>query len=342
MQGNPETQALLQIADLHVDFTSREGIVRAACGVSFDVLPGETLGLVGESGSGKSVTAQAILRIIPYPGRISAGSIVLRRSAKNGTERFIDIASLDEDGKEITDIRRHDISLIMQEPMSSLSPVHTIGNQIVEKIRLREKMAKKEAREQAVEILDKVGIPNAKTRLDAYTFELSGGMRQRAVIAMALAGKPSLLIADEPTTAVDVTIQAQIIRLLRHLQDELDMAILVITHDLGVVANLAHRVAVMYRGRIVEQGTVKEVFQSPLHPYTQGLIESVPDLADPVGERIKTIPGVVPHPFAVVSGCQFHPRCTKAIPGLCDRQIPLQTEPKPRHEVSCFLYQEAK
>ncbi len=337
-----QTNALLQITDLHVDFASREGVVRAASGVSFDVPSSETLGLVGESGSGKSVTAQAILRIIPHPGRITAGRIVLQRGARNVAERYVDIASLDEHGAEITDIRRHDISLIMQEPMSSLSPVHTVGNQIVEKILLREKMTKKEAREQAVELLDKVGIPNARSRLDAYTFELSGGMRQRAVIAMALAGKPSLLIADEPTTAVDVTIQAQIIRLLRHLQDELDMAILVITHDLGVVANLAHRVAVMYRGRIVELGTVEKVFQSPLHPYTRGLIESVPDLADPVGERIKTIPGVVPHPFAVVSGCQFHPRCPRMIPGVCDSEVPVQTEPEPGHKVSCFLYQEAR
>jgi len=343
-RGTTQTELLLQVSNLHIEFPSREGVVKAASGVSFNIHSGETLGLVGESGSGKSVTAQAILRIIPHPGRITGGEILFHQNAGqpgNGNPaQPVDIASLDGGGKKIINIRRHEISLIMQEPMSSLSPVHTIGNQIMEKMRLGSKMTKKEAREKSAELLDKVGIPNANRLLGAYTFEMSGGMRQRAVIAMALAGNPSLLIADEPTTAVDVTIQAQIIRLLHRLQDELDMAILVITHDLGVVANLAHRVAVMYRGRIVEQGTVEDVFQSPQHPYTQGLIQSVPNLADPPGKRIKTIPGVVPHPFAVIDGCQFQPRCSQMIPGVCDRQTPVEIERSREHKVSCFLHKE--
>ena len=335
---NPRAETLLKVSDLHVDFPSREGVVRATSGVFFDIQSGETLGLVGESGSGKTVTAQAILRIIPHPGRITAGSIVLRQSAANGSTQSVEITSLDDRGPQMGNIRRHEVSLVMQEPMSSLSPVHTIGNQIIEKLRLDQQMSKREARERAVELLDKVGIPNANRRIDAFTFELSGGMRQRAMIAMALASNPALLIADEPTTAVDVTIQAQILRLLRQLQDELGMAILLITHDLGVVANMAHRVAVMYRGKIVEQGSVRDVFQSPQHPYTQGLVESVPDLGDTPGTRITTIPGVVPHPFAVVPGCQFHPRCSQIIAGVCDRQDPFETERAPGHKVSCLLY----
>ncbi len=337
-QDTPEAATLVEVSDLHVDFPSREGVVQATRGVSFNIESGETLGLVGESGSGKTVTAQAILRIIPYPGRVTAGSIVLHRTATNGSASSVDITSLDDRGAQMVDIRRHEVSLVMQEPMSSLSPVHTIGNQIIEKVRLHAKMTKGEARERAIELLDKVRIPKASRLVDAYAFELSGGMRQRAMIAMALANEPTLLIADEPTTAVDVSIQAQIIRLLRQLQDEMGMAILLITHDLGVVANMAHKVAVMYRGRIVEQGSVVDVFHSPQHPYTQGLVDSVPDLADTQGTRITTIPGVVPHPFAVVSGCQFHPRCSQSIEGVCDRQDPSETEPLPGHKVSCFLY----
>lgn len=336
---NRPTETLLDVSDLHVEFPSREGVVRATTGVSFTIGRGETLGLVGESGCGKSVTAQAIMRIIPHPGVITRGSIVLQRTGTGDSVKSVDIASLDHGGNQISSIRRHDISLIMQEPMSALSPVHTIGNQIAEKVRLDVKVTKTEGRDRSIELLDMVGIPNPQRIVDAYTFEMSGGMRQRAVIAMALASSPVLLIADEPTTAVDVTIQSQILRLLQQLQEDLGMAVLVITHDLGVVANLAHRVAVMYRGSIVEQGSVADVFKAPQHPYTQGLIESVPDLADTPGERIKTIPGVVPHPYAVVPGCQFHPRCSKIIEGVCDRRVPSVTEPQQGHQVSCLLYE---
>ncbi len=339
-QATQRAESLVEVSDLHIEFPSREGVVHAASGVTFDIKVGETLGLVGESGSGKTVTAQAILRIIPHPGRITSGSITLHQTGADGSRQAVDLTSIDEGGKQIRSVRRHEISLIMQEPMSSLSPVHTIGNQIIEKVRLDRKMTKKDARERSIELLDMVGIPNAVRLIDSYSFEMSGGMRQRAVIAMALASSPSLLIADEPTTAVDVTTQAQILRLLSKLQDDLGMTILVITHDLGVVANMADRVAVMYRGRVVEQGPVLDVFESPQHPYTQGLVESVPDLSDAPGTQITTIPGVVPHPYAVVAGCQFHPRCSQIVEGVCDRRTPYETEPTPGHTVSCFLYEE--
>lgn len=329
---------LLEISDLHVDFPSREGVVRATSGVSFTIREGETLGVVGESGCGKSVTAQAILRIIPRPGKIASGSIRLYRPA-GGASDFVEITALGERSAEMNAIRRHEIALIMQEPMSALSPVHTVGNQIVEKVMLASSMGRQEASARAIDLLRLVGIPKAEQRIHTYTFELSGGMRQRAMIAMALAGNPRLLIADEPTTAVDVTIQAQILRLLRRLQDELGMAILIITHDLGVVANLAHRVAVMYRGKIVEQGSIREIFKSPKHPYTQGLLSSVPDLADQPGELIATIPGVVPHPYAVVPGCQFHPRCREFMPGICDHEPPRNIELSRGNEVRCYLYE---
>lgn len=329
------SQPLIDVVDLHVDFPSRDGVVHAASGVSFSIQPGETLGLVGESGSGKSVSAQAILRIIPRPGHISQGHIHFRREA--GVEP-IDLATMPDGSPELLRNRRRDISLVMQEPMSALSPVHTIGNQIIERVRLASDASKKDARDRAVELLQLVGIPNAKERINAYTFELSGGMRQRAMIAMALAGNPKLLIADEPTTAVDVTIQAQILRLLRHLQDELGMAILMITHDLGVVANLAHHVAVMYRGRIVEHGTANEIFSAPRHPYTQGLIASVPDMTGDGEGLIHTIPGVVPHPFTHVLGCDFHPRCSQFMAGVCDQAAPSNVEVAPGHSARCHLY----
>ena len=338
-QDTPHVEPLLEVSNLHVDFPSREGIVRAARGVSFSINSGETLGLVGESGSGKTVTAQAILRIIPKPGRVSSGSIVLNQTSESGAARPVNITSLDDRGRTMMTIRRHLVSLVMQEPMSALSPVHTIGKQIIEKLNLDAKRSRRDARKRTIELLDMVGIPNAARHLDAHTFELSGGMRQRAMIAMALASNPSLLIADEPTTAVDVTLQAQILRLLGRLQDELGMAILLITHDLGVVAQIADRVAVMYRGGIVEQGPVADVLGAPRHPYTQGLLESVPDLEDSEATRIATIPGVVPHPFAVVAGCQFHPRCSQVIPEICDQRAPFDTEGSPGHEVCCWLYE---
>jgi len=330
---------LLEIEDLHIGFSTREGLVRATSGVTFDIRPGETVGLVGESGCGKSVTAQAILRIIPKPGRIVQGKILLHTAEQIGVRKVTDITMLKENGETMMHIRRKDISMVMQEPMSALSPVHTIGNQIIEKIRLSSDAGLSKARERAIDLLELVGMPEAEQRIDAYTFELSGGMRQRAMIAMALASNPMLLIADEPTTAVDVTIQAQILRLLRQLQDDLGMSILMITHDLGVVANIAHRIAVMYWGKIVEKGPVLEIFQNPRHPYTQGLLGSITDIDLDDRERIRTIPGVVPHPYAVLPGCAFHPRCSEFMEGICDRESPKETEVGSAHMVRCFLYE---
>ncbi|GAI92862.1 unnamed protein product, partial [marine sediment metagenome] len=237
---------LLKIEDLHVHFKGREGVVTALRGVDLEIFKGETLGLVGESGCGKSVMSQSILRIIPKPGEIVKGQILLRQLLPGGKEEIVEITRLKDKGRQIREIRRHDISIIFQEPMTALSPIHTIGAQITEAIKLRWQVTEKEAKEQAIEVLKRVEIPKPHLWIDSYTFQLSGGMRQRAMMAIALASRPSLLIADEPTTAVDVTIQAQILALIKRLQKEMDMAVLIITHNLGVIAQLAHRIAVMY------------------------------------------------------------------------------------------------
>lgn len=328
---------LLTIQDLHVHFQTREGTVRALNGVDMTLYRGETLGLVGESGCGKSMTARAILRMVPYPGRIVKGDIHLYRKTDSDVED-IDLTALHEDGEEIRHIRGRDISMIFQEPMTSLSPVHTIGNQIIEAIRLHQGLNAQEARARAVEMLDLVGIPDANARVDAYPFELSGGMRQRAMIAMALSCNPSLLIADEPTTALDVTIQAQILELIVRLQEQFQMTVLMITHNLGVVAAMAHRVAVMYLGRIVEQASVDDIFHDPKHPYTQALLKSVPKVGEKTGQRLWAIEGNVPDPFVQIPGCPFHPRCHQFMPGVCDRQVPQPTTVGPDHMVSCLLY----
>ena len=330
---------IVSIRDLRVDFALREGEVHAISGLNLDIKAGETLGLVGESGCGKSVTMQAILRVIPSPGRIVGGEILFD-SEELGV---FDIAKVMSDGPEMISVRRNDVSVIFQEPMTSLSPVHTIGNQIIESIRLRKRITKKEARGLAIDMLEKVGIPQASVRIDAYTFELSGGMRQRAMIAMALASEPKLLIADEPTTAIDVTIQAQILELLARLQEEFGMSILIITHDLGVVASMADRIAVMYRGRAVEKSTAKEIFAQPLHPYTKGLIRSIPNMSDDENKTLLwNIRGTVPHPYAVVSGCPFHPRCDEFISGTCDVVVPEEIPISKEHSTSCHLFSQEK
>ena len=326
---------LLTIRNLRVDFRTREGVVEALAGVDLDVHRGETLGLVGESGCGKSVTGQAILRIIPRHGRITAGSILFSR----GDGAVVDVTAVSDRSPEIKAIRRRDISIIFQEPMTSLSPVHTVGDQIGEVYRLCEPGITREAvRGRTIEILGKVGIPKPELRVDAYTFELSGGMRQRAMIAMALASNPGLLIADEPTTAVDVTIQAQVLELLKQLQGEFQMSVLMITHNMGVVAAVANRVAVMYRGRVVKQGPVRAIFKEPHHPYTRGLIRSIPTLTGPRAEELWSIKGVVPPPYARVPGCSFHPRCEHFMVGVCDGAVPPPTAVSPEHEVACYLY----
>ncbi|ABQ46885.1 oligopeptide/dipeptide ABC transporter ATPase [Thermotoga sp. Mc24] len=325
-------EKVLEIRDLRVYFDLTEGTVKAVDGVSFDIRRGEILGLVGESGCGKSVTAQSILRILPGSARIVSGEIVFYRNGKT-----LDLAKLDPEGEEMRDIRGKDISMIFQEPMASFSPVYTVGAQMIEAILLHEKVSKEEARKRVVEMLKKVKIPNAEKVVDMYPFELSGGMLQRCMIAMAMSLNPTLLLADEPTTALDVTIQAQILYLMKELQKEYHSSILLITHDMGVVAQMADRVAVMYLGNIVETAEVFELFKNPLHPYTQALLRSIPKIGIRK-TRLDTIKGMVPDPYNLPKGCRFHNRCEKFMKGLCDVKEPPEIEVTPSHKVKCFLY----
>jgi oligopeptide/dipeptide ABC transporter ATP-binding protein len=335
MAGRP----LLSVRGLKTYFAQDEGLVRAVDGVSFDMVPGATLGIVGESGCGKSVTARSILRIVDRPGRIVEGEIDFRRPAKNGTdERVVDLAKLDANGQEMRSIRGAEIALIFQEPMSSFSPVHSVGNQIVEAILLHQPVSRREARAQAIEVLRRVGVSTPEERVNQLANQLSGGLRQRAMIAMALSCKPTLLIADEPTTALDVTTQTQILELMRQLQQEDGMAIMLITHDLGVIAETATDVVVMYLGRVVEQAPVDAIFHDPKHPYTRGLLRSIPSIRARTRERLTPIAGAVPHPYNRPAGCPFHPRCPEFIAGTCDRETPELRPVGDRHAVSCFLY----
>jgi len=330
-------QELIRIRDLDVRFHLKEGTVRAVNGVNMDILPNRTLGVVGESGCGKSITARAMLGILPPRGRIESGSILL--APRKASEKPTEIAKLPKNGKEIRKIRGADIAMIFQEPMTSLSPVHTVGNQIIEGIRLHQGASKAEARNRAIEMLRLVGVPIPERRVDAYPHELSGGLRQRCMIAMALSCQPRLLVADEPTTALDVTIQAQILNLIERLQHELGMAVMMITHDLGVIAETADEVAVMYLGRIVEQSHVENVFSNPKHPYTRGLLASIPRVGKGNQEKLSSIPGSVPDPFTQPPGCPFHPRCVRCIPGVCTAGPPPATRHVgPDHLVACHLF----
>ena len=333
------TAPLLSVRNLKTYFTQDEGTVKAVDGVSFDMAPGATLGIVGESGCGKSITARSILRIVDRPGRIVEGEIHFRRPAGNGRgERVVDLATLDANGAEMRGIRGAEIALIFQEPMSSFSPVHSVGNQIIEAILLHQPVSRSEAREKTIEILRRVGVSTPEQRVDQLANQLSGGLRQRAMIAMALSCRPTLLIADEPTTALDVTTQTQILELMRQLQQEDGMAIMLITHDLGVVAEMATDVAVMYLGRVVEQAPVDAIFHDPKHPYTRGLLRSIPRIRSKTRERLTPIAGAVPHPYDRPTGCPFHPRCPEFMPGTCDRQAPNLRPVGDHHAVSCFLY----
>ena len=331
--------ALLTVQDLKTHFFTDEGIVKAVENVSFTIGYGQTLGVVGESGCGKSVTARSILGILDDNGKILDGEIIFRPDGPEG--RAIDLAKLDPRGREMRSIRGSMISMIFQEPMTSFSPVHTIGEQIVEAILLHRKMGKREARELAVEMLERVGIKRAQQCSAEYPHALSVGMRQRAMIAMALCCRPKLLIADEPTTALDVTIQAQILDLMRDLQDELGMAIMMITHNLGIVANMADHVVVMYLGRVAESAPVESLFARPSHPYTQALLRSVPKLGKTRKEPLASIAGAVPDAHNIPAGCPFHPRCSHFQPGLCDREQPPEVTVGTDHVVSCFLAKEA-
>ena len=300
---------ILEVDNLKVHFFLDEGVARAVDGVSFSVKPGKTLGIVGESGSGKSVIGQSILRIVPSPGRIVNGSIWLHtENSENGSDR-LDLVTLKPKGAEARSIRGKDISMIFQEPMNSFSPVHTVGSQIIEALTLHSDVSRAEARNRAVEMLKRVGIPQPEKRIAAYPHQLSGGMRQRGMIAMALICNPRILIADEPTTALDVTIQAQILALLKDLQDEFGMAILFISHNLGVISDISDDVLVVYFGRVMEQAPVDIIFRNPLHPYTQALLRSVPGIDTPVKTELATIEGTLPDPLTNIVGCPFYGRC---------------------------------
>jgi peptide/nickel transport system ATP-binding protein len=338
---------LLEVRDIKTHFPLAQGLVRAVNGVNFTVNRGQTVGLVGESGCGKSVLARSILRIVPPPGRIVEGQLLFHHSRfgneNGGSNGVVDLARLDPKGAEIRNIRGGEISMVFQEPMTSLSPVHTIGNQIIEAILLHQRVSKEEARQQAIEMLDRVNMPQPERTVDRYPHQLSGGMRQRAMIAMALSCRPALLIADEPTTALDVTTQAQILTLMRDLQRDLGMAIIFITHDLGVIAQMVDYVIVMYLGQIVEMADVDTIFYHPQHPYTQSLLRSIPRMGRKsiygTTGRLTAIRGTVPDPYSMPVGCPFHPRCRQAIPGLCDQREPPLLQTEPSHQVRCVLYE---
>lgn len=332
---------LLSIRNLKTYFEMDEGTSQAVDGVSFDVHPGQVVGVVGESGCGKSVTIKSVLRIVQKPGKIIDGEILWRRQREDGHEELIDLAQLDGQGKKMRSIRGGEIALIPQEPMAAFSPVHTIGSQLIEAVRLHINVNKKEAKEIAIGRLREVGMPSPEQRLDAYSWELSGGLRQRAMIAMALSCNPRLLIADEPTTAIDVTTQAQVLNLLRRLQNEHNMSIIFITHDLGVIAQVADYVVVMYLGRIVETGPVDDIFHNPQHPYTKALLESIPTIHSNSKEFLPTIEGSIPHPFNRPMGCPFYPRCSAFMPGTCNRLTPTLEVVNERQSVSCFLHHSA-
>lgn len=319
---------LLSVKNLSTQFPVKKGIVRAVEDVSFDVDPGEILAIVGESGSGKSVTSLSIMGLLAEPGHVAGGSLEFEGR---------DLATLSE--KQYRELRGNDMAMIFQEPMTSLNPVYRVGNQIVEAIRTHEKVSKAEAKDRAVDLLRKVGIPSPEARINDYPHQMSGGMRQRVMIAMALACNPKLLIADEPTTALDVTIQAQILDLLRRLRDDTGMAVLLITHDLGVVSETADRVVVMYCGQVVEEAEVRTLFDHPMHPYTLGLLKSIPRLEDDDSKRLHMIKGMVPNPLEMPPGCHFSDRCDSCM-DICRTKVPELVDVD-GHKVRCFLYESA-
>ena len=338
------TEPLLSVRHLSVVFELDEGTVRAVEGVSFDVRPGQVVGIVGESGCGKSVTMRAILQLIERPGQITRGEILYRQ---NGVRpRVTDLVRLPPRGKLMRALRGAEIALIPQEPMAAFSPIHSVGEQIIEALQLHERqwrpsgprLGPGQARSLTVDLFRSVGISMPEERVDAYSWQLSGGLRQRAMIAMALSCRPRLLIADEPTTAVDVTTQAQILNLLRELQRRHGTAIVFITHDLGVIAQMARYVVVMYLGRVMEQGSVEEIFHAPKHPYTRALLKSIPSVNVAPRTLLPTIAGSIPHPLGRPRGCPFHPRCPDAIPGVCAERAPALRPVGATQLASCFLY----
>jgi peptide/nickel transport system ATP-binding protein len=356
------SEPLVEVKDLKVEFDVRDGIVHAVDGATFTINRGETLGVIGESGCGKSITAKTILQMVPKPGKVTQGEILYHRVIKsNGSEMVdvVNITKLDPDGREIRQIRGGEIGMIFQEPMSSLTPVYTtgaligealnlhrlvpiqkVGSQMAGAIQKTRHVTKAEAREIAIDMLHKVGLPKPEQRVDSYPHQLSGGQRQRVMIAIALSCEPAMLIADEPTTALDVSIEAQILDIMRDLQETVDMAIMFITHNLGVVAEMAEEMVVMYMGKVVERASAIDVFYEAQHPYTRALLKSIPHVGKKTGARLASIEGMVPDPFNLPSGCVFHPRCPEYMPGKCDRIVPSWTQVGENHWASCLLYEE--
>jgi peptide/nickel transport system ATP-binding protein len=327
---------VIDVRNLQVEFRTSLGVVRAVNGVSFGVARGKTLGIVGESGCGKSVTAFAIMQLVAVPGVITGGEVVLRAREKAP----VNLLTYDPNGDDMRSVRGRHVGMIFQEPMTALNPCYTIGNQIAEGILLHRTSDPAKADAVALDILTRVGLPSPSRLMTTYPHQLSGGMRQRAMIALALSCEPDLLLADEPTTALDVTTQAQILDVMRELQDDIGMSIMFVTHNLGVVAQMCDQVAVMYLGRVVEQAPVEELFDSPRHPYTRALMRSIPQLGAARKGRLEVIQGSVPGQFTKVPGCAFHPRCPDMIPGLCDVQSPRLLSAGDDALVSCFLHHE--
>lgn len=353
-------EPLVEIKDLHVQFEVRDGIIKGVDGFTLTINRGETLGVIGESGCGKSITAKAVMQMVPRPGKITGGEILYHQRDKYDPQKpaeVINITKLDPDGDQIRRIRGGEFAMIFQEPMSSLTPVYTAGTHIGEALSLHrllpktvgEQMAqqmmqyrpvtKQEAREISIEMLQKVGIPKPHERVDAYPHQLSGGQRQRVMIAIALSCQPFMLIADEPTTALDVSIEAQILDLMRELQETTEMSIMFITHNLGVVAEMAKEIVVMYMGKQVEKSDTVRVFYEPKHPYTRALLQSIPKVGKRSSDRLASIKGMVPDPFHLPTGCVFHPRCPSFMPGKCDVLTPNWIEVEPDHWVRCLLYE---
>jgi peptide/nickel transport system ATP-binding protein len=332
-----EEDIVLEVKDLHVYFYTQLGVVRALNGVSFKVPRGKVLGIVGESGCGKSQTSLGVMQLVSRPGKVEKGEILFREFS---SKPAVNLLTLERNSDEMRDIRGDNISMIFQEPMTSLNPCYTVGDQIKEAIVLHQGVDRDEAHKRAVDILQKVGMPNPDRIAISFPHQLSGGMRQRAMIAMALSCTPTLLIADEPTTALDVTTEAQILELMRDLQNEIGMSIMFITHNLGVVAQMCDEVAVMYLGKIVEWASVDDIFYNPKHPYTISLLRSIPRLGSKQHTRLESIKGSIPDPYTRVSGCPFHPRCPSFMPGVCDVKVPEETnvDGNPRHTVRCHLY----
>lgn len=329
---------ILKVRNLHVEFYTDSGVIRALDGVDFTIERGQVVAVVGESGCGKSVTAQCIMNMVPNPGRIVDGEVTYYRRVNSAETQEIRITDFKPRSRAMRKIRGNEIAMIFQEPMTSLDPLYTVGNHLLEAILLHQDVTKKEARERGIEALAKTHLPEPSRIFDSYPHQLSGGMRQRVMIAIALSCNPTLLIADEPTTALDVTTQAQILDLMTELREETGMSILFITHDLGVVAEMCDEVAVMYLGKVVERTDVDSAFYDPKHPYTQSLLRSIPTLDGDRNEKLAVIRGSVPSPSHVPPGCPFHPRCPQFMPDVCDQKLPPLYQLGSGQKVRCLLY----